>query len=110
SLQNLKLFPFSHKEQILEAHKRMTKMSIAGMQPKMSAQLSVKEEVFKVVDKHGSYILKPPLTDYEEVPENEDLTMRMAAECGIGTPLHGLAYAKDKSMLYFIRRFRSEEH
>jgi serine/threonine-protein kinase HipA len=105
SLQDLRPFPYSRKEQIQEAQKRMTKMSIAGVQPKLSAQLSVKDEVFKVVDKHGSYILKPPLSDYEEVPQNEDVTMRMAAACGIEVPLHGLIYAKDDSMLYFIRRF-----
>ncbi len=105
TLQGLKPFPFSHNEQLKEARKRMTKMSIAGMQPKMSAQLSVKDEVFKIVDKYGSYILKPSLSDFENVPENEDVTMRMAAACGIGVPLHGLIYAKDDSMLYFIRRF-----
>lgn len=105
SLHNLQPFPYSRSEQIQEAQKRMTKMSIAGVQPKLSAQLSVKEELFKVVDKDGSYILKPPLSDYEEVPENEDLTMRMAAACGIEVPFHGLVYAKDGSMLYFIRRF-----
>lgn len=105
SLQNLKPFPFSRTEQIQEAQKRITKMSIAGMQPKLSAQLSVKAELFEVVDKHGSYILKPPLTDYEEVPQNEDVTMRMAKACGINVPFHGLIYARDNSMLYFIRRF-----
>ena len=105
SLQNLKPFPYSQSEQIKEAQKRMTKMSIAGIQPKLSAQLSVKDEVFKVVDCHGSYILKPPLSDYEQVPENEDATMRMAAACGIEVPLHGLIYARDESVLYVIRRF-----
>ncbi|MDZ7721078.1 MAG: HipA domain-containing protein [Balneolaceae bacterium] len=105
SLKEMAPFPLSQREQIREAQKRMTKMSIAGVQPKLSAQLSVKEGVFKVVDKHGSYILKPPLLDYEEVPENEDVTMRMAAACGIEVPFHGLVYAKDESMLYFIRRF-----
>ncbi|NBC03473.1 MAG: type II toxin-antitoxin system HipA family toxin [Bacteroidetes bacterium] len=105
SLKELNPFPFTRREQVIEAQKRMTKMSIAGVQPKLSAQLSVKEGIFKVVDKYGSYILKPPLSDYEEVPENEDVTMRMAAACGIDVPFHGLAYAKDGSKLYFIRRF-----
>lgn len=105
SLQNLQPFPYSRKEQIQEAQRRMNKMSIAGVQPKLSAQLSVKDEVFKVVDKHGIYIMKPPLSDYEGVPQNEDLTMRLAAACGIDVPFHGLVYAKDDSMLYFIRRF-----
>lgn len=105
SLPNLRPFPYSRKEQIQEVQKRMTKMSIAGVQPKLSAQLSVKDEVFNIVDKHGSYILKPPLSDYEEVPQNEDVTMRMASSCGIDVPFHGLMYAVDGSMLYFIRRF-----
>jgi len=105
SLQSLKPFPYSRSEQIKEAQKRMTKMSIAGVQPKLSAQLSVKDEVFKVVDRHGSYILKPPPSDYDQVPENEDLTMHMAAACGIDVPLHGLIYARDDSLLYVIRRF-----
>ncbi|MDR9407210.1 MAG: HipA domain-containing protein [Balneolaceae bacterium] len=105
TLKELGPFPFTRREQVREAQKRMTKMSIAGVQPKLSAQLSVKEGIFKVVDKYGSYILKPPLSDYEEVPENEDVTMRMAVACGIDVPFHGLIYAKDGSILYFIRRF-----
>ena len=80
-------------------------MSIAGVQPKLNTQLSVKDQVFRMVDKHGSYILKPELLDYDEVPQNEDVTMRMAAASGIQVPFHGLIYAKDDSMLYFIRRF-----
>jgi len=105
ALDNLKPLPLDRREQIREAQRRMTKMSIAGVQPKLSAQLSVKDQTFTIVDKHGSYILKPELSDYEEVPQNEDLTMRMAGVCGIDVPFHGLIYAKDNSMLYFIRRF-----
>jgi len=105
ALDNLKPLPLDRREQIREAQRRMTKMSIAGVQPKLTAQLSVKDQTFTIVDKHGSYILKPELSDYEEVPQNEDLTMRMAGVCGIDVPFHGLIYAKDDSMLYFIRRF-----
>lgn len=105
ALEDLQPLPLDRREQIREAQKRMTKMSIAGVQPKLSARLSVKKQSFTIVDKHGSYILKPQLTDYEEVPQNEDLTMRMAKVCGIEVPFHGLFYAKDASLLYFIRRF-----
>lgn len=105
ALEDLQPLPLDRREQIREAQKRMTKMSIAGVQPKLSARLSVKKQSFTIVDKHGSYILKPQLTDYEEVPQNEDLTMRMAKVCGIEVPFHGLFYAKDDSLLYFIRRF-----
>lgn len=39
------------------------------------------------------------------LPENEDLSMRLAAAAGLDTPLHGLIYAKDGSLTYFIKRF-----
>jgi serine/threonine-protein kinase HipA len=42
---------------------------------------------------------------WPELPQNEDLTMRLAATCGIEVPLHGLIYAKDRSLTYFIQRF-----
>lgn len=105
ALEDLKLFPFDRLEIIREAQKRMTKMSIAGVQPKLSAQLSVKNSQFILVDRHGSYILKPELSDYKDVPQNEDITMRLASLSGIDIPLHGLIYAKDQSMIFFIRRF-----
>jgi serine/threonine-protein kinase HipA len=54
---------------------------------------------------HGSYILKPQLLNYDQVPENEDVTMKMAKVAGIEVPMHGLIYAKDDSLLYFIKRF-----
>lgn len=110
ALKNLQPFPLNKKNQIQEAQKRMTKMSIAGVQPKLSAQLSVKDQTFKIVDKNGSYILKPELTDYDQVRHNEDLTMRMADVCGIEVPFHGLVYARDHSMLFFIRRFDRVGH
>lgn len=85
---NLQPLPLDRKEQILEAQKQMTKRSIAGVQPKLSTRLSVKNQSFTIADKHGNYILKPELSDYEEVPQNEDLTMRMTEVCGIEVPFH----------------------
>lgn len=105
ALQSLHPFPYDRKAQLTESQKRMTKMSIAGVHPKMSARLSIKDTCFKIVDRLGSYILKPELSDYPEVPQNEDVTMRMAEAAGIDVPIHGLIYAQDNSMLYFIRRF-----
>ena len=70
--------------------------------------LRVAEGSFDVVDCNGKFILKPPSLDFPELPENEDLTMRLAAVAGIETPLHGLVYARDGSLTYFIRRFDRE--
>ncbi len=97
--------PYTTEEQIREAAMRATRMSIQGVQPKLSARLNVREKTFEVVDRGGVYILKPQNQLYEKLPENEDLTMRLAARAGIEVPLHGLIYSKDGSLTYFIRRF-----
>ena len=39
------------------------------------------------------------------MPENEDLTMRLAEEIGLEIPLHGLIWSKDNTLTYFIKRF-----
>jgi serine/threonine-protein kinase HipA len=104
-LKFLKDFPYSAEDQIREAMARAAKMSIQGVQPKLSVRLNVKNEFFEIVDSNGNYIFKPQTTGYKEVPENEDVTMRLAELIGIEVPLHGLVYAKDGSMTYFIRRF-----
>lgn len=96
---------FSAKELQTEALARADKMSIQGVQPKLSAVLDSKSEIFNLVDNGGLYILKPQSALYEQAPENEDLTMRMAKALGIEVPLHGLVYSKDHSFTYFIKRF-----
>jgi serine/threonine-protein kinase HipA len=105
NLDTLKNLPYSAEEQIKEAAARADKMSIQGVQPKLSAILSPKKESFEVVDMGGRYILKPQLPAYSEVPENEALTMSLAAAIGLDVPVHGLVYSKDGSMTYFVRRF-----
>ena len=104
-LKSLKDLPYSAEEQVREAIARAAKMSIQGVQPKLSMRLDVKNEIFKIVDTGGRYIFKPQTMNYREVPENEDVTMRLAKLIGIDVPLHGLLYSKDDSMTYFIRRF-----
>lgn len=105
NLLNLDPLVYSAAEQRKEAIDRAGKMSIQGIQLKLSAVLKVKDGYFEVVDNQGKFILKPPSADFEELPENEDLTMRLAAEVGIVVPVHGLVYAKDRSLTYFIKRF-----
>lgn len=105
NLKHLRDFPLTAKEQIEEAMHLAEKLSIQGIQPKLSIRLFPAEETFKIVDKGGTYILKPPHQIYEELPENEDLTMKMAAAVGLNVPLHGLIYNIDGSFSYFIKRF-----
>lgn len=104
-LKELIDFPYSAKEQITLAQDLATKLSIQGVQPKISARLNVINSSFEVVEKFGTFILKPPHHLYEEVPQNEDVSMKLAKLCGIEVPLHGLMYNKDRSFSYFIKRF-----
>lgn len=105
ALKEFSALEFSAGELRAEAMLRASKMSIQGVQPKLSASLNIKEGRFNIVDKNGKFILKPQHHIFPELPENEDLTMRLAETIGIEVPLHGLVYSKDNSLTYFIKRF-----
>ncbi|MBC8196435.1 MAG: HipA domain-containing protein [Candidatus Marinimicrobia bacterium] len=104
-LIDLNPLPFTAQEQRQEATSRAVKMSIQGVQPKLSAILSTKNRAMEIVDSGGKYIIKPQNNIYSELPENEDVTMKMAKLFGIEVPLTGLIYSKDGSFSYFIKRF-----
>ena len=104
-LVDLQPLAYTLAEQLAEAAARADKISIQGVQPKLSAVLRVKASRFEVVDQSGRFILKPCPPLWPEVPANEALTMRLAAESGIEVPVHGLVEGADGSLVYFIRRF-----
>ena len=105
NLSDLKDIEYSAEEQRHEAAIRATKMSIQGVQPKLSAILNIQHSKLEIVDINGKYIIKPQHHIYPQLPENEDLTMKMASICGINTPIHGMIYSKDGTLSYFIKRF-----
>jgi serine/threonine-protein kinase HipA len=104
-LSQLAKFEYTAEEQRTEAFNRGAKMSIQGVQPKLSAILNIKKEKFDIVDKKGRYILKPQHNYFPEMPENEDITMRLASLIGLDVPIHGMIWAKDNTLTYFIKRF-----
>lgn len=108
NLASLALLPFTAEQQRQEGLNRAGKMSIQGLQLKLSAVLRISEGHFEIVDRGGRYIFKPQNQDYPQLPENEDLTMRMAVAVGIEVPLHGLLRSIDGSLTYFIKRFDRE--
>ncbi|MCK4640169.1 MAG: HipA domain-containing protein [Candidatus Marinimicrobia bacterium] len=107
-LTTLNDFPYSAGEQRTEAALRASKMSVQGIQPKLSVRLNLKQASFEITDKGGRYLIKPQHNTYPELPENEDLSMRLAELVGISVPLHGLIYCKDKTFSYIIKRFDRE--
>jgi serine/threonine-protein kinase HipA len=104
-LKTLNDLEYTAEEQRIEAYNRAAKMSIQGVQPKLGALLSIKDEKFILVDKGGKYILKPQHQIFTQLPENEDLTMKLANEIGLEIPIHGLLWSKDNTLTYFIKRF-----
>ncbi len=109
-LKNLNPLDLTAAELRSEAIARAGKMSVQGVQTKLSAQLKIKAECLQIVDQNGHYILKPQSDHYPELPENEAITMTLAAKMNIEVPVHGLVYDKDKSMTYFIKRFDRAGH
>ena len=105
NLTQLNDLPFSADEQRRDAVSRMEKMSIQGVQPKLSALLNVRQQGFEIADIGGTFILKPQNADFPNLPENEAITMAMAAKVGIEVPITGLIGSIDGSFTYFIRRF-----
>lgn len=109
-LKKLDFLNYSAEEQRTQALARAGKMSIQGVQSKLSAQLKIKEGCFELVDQYGRYILKPQNEYYRELPENEAITMTLASTLGIEIPVHGLVNSKDNTMTYFIKRFDRIAH
>ena len=109
-LKALSPLELSAEEQRKEAIDRVGKMSIQGVQRKLSAQLKIRAGCFELVDQKGHYILKPQSDTYPELPENEAISMSLAKTIGLEVPIHGLLYSKDQSMTYFIKRFDRVVH
>lgn len=104
-LKSLHPLAFTKEELLEEAAERSGKISLEGVQPKVSALLSVPESSFILTDVNGKYIIKPQQPVYSSLPENEDLTMRLAEIAGIDVPQHGLIYDKTGTLHYVVKRF-----
>jgi len=105
------VLPFdTPKADNLDLFQEKTKrLSISGVQLKYSVRREGKELV--LTEKNGQYILKPippstQLFEREQAPENEHLTMQIAAQLfDISTAANGLIYFKDGAPAYLTRRF-----
>lgn len=76
-------------------------IAVTGVQPKLSVAL---ENISPAVRLLGDYILKPQHPSYHMMPENEDLTMHIAALFHIPVCKHTLLRATDGSMVYLTKR------
>nr|MBU1328356.1 HipA domain-containing protein [Candidatus Omnitrophota bacterium] len=85
------------------------KLSISGVQPKLSVKLDEKQNMLIPVAEGGEYILKPQTPTFANIPENEQCCMDIAKELNIEVPLHCLIPLKDKSLAYVVKRFDREK-
>lgn len=93
----------------LEAQKLAGKLSISGVQPKLSVKLDKKSNELIVVTEGGEYILKPQTSTFANIPENEQCCMDIASDLDIEIPFHCLISLKDESLAYVIKRFDREK-
>ncbi|MCC5828079.1 MAG: HipA domain-containing protein [Phycisphaeraceae bacterium] len=93
----------SSTEIALEAQKLAGKLSISGVQPKLSMRLEGEQLV--PVAREGQFILKPQTQDFAELPQNEYLCMSMGQRFGLRTAQCLLLELSDGTPAYLVKRF-----
>lgn len=86
-----------------------SQITVTGVQPKLSLNLASGEDKsdakrFSIVGLWGNYILKPPTTNYPQMPEVEDLTMHLAKIVRINIVPHSLIRLKSGQLAYITKR------
>ena len=99
------------QNEILKLAEKVVKSqrTITGVQPKLSLNaIKTSEnptiEKFTIVGLLGNYILKPQTEFYKNLPEIEDLTMRLAEISKIKTVKHSLIRLKSGELAYITKR------
>lgn len=106
---NVPILPYT-RANIKELAREIVSASttVTGVQAKLSLDLSRSNagepQRFTIVGLWGRFILKPQTDRYANLPENEDLTMRMAETVGIKTVPHSLMRFADGELCYITRR------
>jgi len=90
----------------LAEHIIRSQTTVTGVQPKLSLDIEGKNagSRFTIVGLWGKYILKPQTEQYYQLPENEDLTMRLAEVAKIKTVPHSLIRFADGELCYITKR------
>lgn len=96
---------FTLEEVSLEVQKTVGKISISGIQPKLSVRVTNPKNEISVVTKNGQMILKPQTNTYPSLPENENACMTVFTIFGIDSAPHSIMKLKDNSNAYIVKRF-----
>jgi serine/threonine-protein kinase HipA len=93
----------SSSEIALEAQKAAGKLSISGVQPKLSMRLEGAQLV--PVARDGQFILKPQTQEFAELPTNEYVCMSMGTRFGLRVAQCLLLELSDGTPAYVVKRF-----
>src|SRR3989338_7108804 len=104
----LPIIDFGLEDMSQKAQKLTGKLSISGVQPKLSVKIDKKRNLLIPIAEGGEYILKPQITAFQNIPENEQCCMDIAEKFEIDIPLHCLLPLKDGSLAYIVKRFDRE--
>ncbi|MDF2381686.1 HipA domain-containing protein [Nostoc ellipsosporum NOK] len=92
-------------------------VTVPGVQPKLSLALvknvlqdGRSDRLTIVGALGGNYIIKPPNAGYAEMPENEHLTMRMAASFGLKVVPSSLIRLSSGELAYITKRIDRKEN
>ncbi len=89
----------------LKAQEMAGKMSISGVQPKLSLKLDKNLGELVVAPTGGEYIFKPQIPAFPHIPENENCCMDIAGALNVEVPPHCLLTLKDGTLAYIVKRF-----
>ena len=115
-LKNPPAIPYA-LNQMTDLAKNIVERSVAvpGVQAKLSMSI-VKDKVDITTERltivgalGGNYIFKPPNSDFEEMPENEHLTMRIAESFGIKVVPSSLVRLASGELSYITKRIDRAE-
>lgn len=111
------VIPYS-LSQMSELAKNVVERSVAvpGVQPKLS--MSIVKKAKENTDQRltvigavgGNFIFKPPSEDFQEIPENEHLTMRIAESFGIRTVPSSLIRLHSGELSYITKRVDRQDN
>ncbi|MDR0645663.1 MAG: HipA domain-containing protein [Elusimicrobiota bacterium] len=105
AMRTLPSFDFGVSDILSEIIKIDGRMSISGVQPKISLRLNREKNVLEIIAENGEYILKPQTQSIKNLPENEQLCMTLADIAGFSSPPHALIRLKDNTFAYIVKRF-----
>ena len=65
-------------------------------------RVNTRQQIIEAVRHKGKFFLFPPSKQYPQIPQNLDLSLRLAQRFGLSVPFHGLIHDEDGTMTCFV--------